>query len=64
MKKLFLTLFLIFIVPGVFAGTGLFQEEQNTGGLTKQCIYDYAGNTYVRTVQAYEVCPATIEIDN
>lgn len=43
--------------------TAFLKREVKTGP-TKQCVYQYLGGTYVRTVQAYELCPLTIEVES
>ena len=45
-----------------FAGTAFFVREVQTGGMTKQCVYDYLGSQYVITVSAASLCPLTIEV--
>lgn len=37
--------------------TGYLKKEVESGGMTKQCIYDALGSTYVKTVQNYQLCP-------
>jgi len=37
--------------------TGYLKKEVDSGGMTKQCIYDALGSTYVKTVQSYQLCP-------
>lgn len=37
--------------------TGYLKKEVDSGGMTKQCIYDALGSTYVKTVQNYQLCP-------
>lgn len=44
------------------AGTAFFVREVDTGGMTKQCIYDYLGSQYVRTIPITRLCPLTIEV--
>ena len=35
--------------------------EQKTG-TTKQCYYRFGGSSYTKTVEAYELCPLSIEV--
>lgn len=42
--------------------TAFFVREIQTGGMTKQCEYQYLGNTYIRTVPVVSICPLTIEV--
>jgi hypothetical protein len=44
------------------AGTAFFVREVNTGGMTKQCVYDYLGSTYVITIDSIRLCPLSIEV--
>ena len=44
------------------AGTAFFVREIDTGGMTKQCVYDYLGSTYVITISSVRLCPLTIEV--
>ena len=37
--------------------------EVSTGGLTKQCVYEGSGNTYVRTVNIVSLCPQSIQVE-
>jgi len=40
----------------------LFVESVLTGQ-TLQCIYDWAGSKWVRTVKAYQLCPLSIKVE-
>lgn len=60
MKTLFIALGLT-LAASAQAGTAFFKYEYVTG-MTKQCVYDYLGSQVVRTMQAYQVCPVTIQI--
>lgn len=44
------------------AGTAFFQYEIQTGGITKQCVYDYLGSTYTLTVSNVSICPLNIQV--
>jgi hypothetical protein len=44
------------------AGTAFFVREIDTGGMTKQCVYDYLGSTYVITISSVRLCPLSIEV--
>lgn len=62
MKKLaFITIALAFFSGTVFAATAFKSGEQQTGQ-TKQCFYNFAGNTYTITVKSYELCPLSINV--
>lgn len=37
--------------------TAFFKREVDTGGMTKQCVYDYLGSAYTLTIQKFELCP-------
>jgi hypothetical protein len=63
MKKL-LALFLLTLAVPAFAGTAFLQQEIRTGGFTKQCVYNYLGNTYVLTVSTLEICSLTITVSD
>jgi hypothetical protein len=43
------------------AGTAYLKSESITG-MTKQCVYDYLGSTYTRTVSSVTLCPLSIEV--
>jgi hypothetical protein len=60
MKVLIATVLILVSVPAM-AGTAFYKGERTTG-MTKQCYYDYLGSTYTRTLQAYQVCPVTINV--
>ena len=61
MKKT-LTTALLLLSASAYAATAYFTHEINTGGMTKQCVYNYAGNTYTITVKSYQLCPMTIQV--
>ena len=50
-------MWLIITALGILTG-------ENVSGLTKTCFYDVQGSGYTKTIQAYEVCPRTIQINN
>jgi hypothetical protein len=50
------------ILPSRLVGQTAFSKGEKTTGLTKQCFYEFAGSTYIRTVNSYEICPVSIEI--
>ena len=50
----------LLISLSAYAGTAFFQYEVNTGGMTKQCVYDYLGSVYTITVSSVSLCPLTI----
>ena len=61
MKKI-LTLSLLLIAGSAAAATAYFSHEINTGGLTKQCVYNYAGSYYTITIKSYKICPMSIQV--
>lgn len=60
MKKL-IVLMAALISASAFAGTAYFKYERVTG-MTKQCVYDYLGNEYTRTIRSTELCPLSIRV--
>jgi hypothetical protein len=52
----------LLISAAAYAGTAFFQYEVATGGMTKQCVYDYLGSTYTITVSSIALCPLTIQV--
>lgn len=61
MKKLIFAILLLTAFD-VNAGTAFFQYEVQTGGMTKQCVYNYLGSTYTLTVKSISICPLTIQV--
>lgn len=55
-------LLLILVSVNAQAGTAFFSHEVLSGGMTKQCVYNYLGSTYVRTQSTVSLCPLTIEV--
>ncbi len=62
MKRTALILALLLASQAALAGTAFFVREIQTGGMTKQCVYDYLGSTVVITVSAVAMCPLTIQV--
>lgn len=60
MKKL-IALIVLTASATAFAGTAYLKYERVTG-MTKQCVYDYLGNEYTRTVRSSELCPLSIKV--
>lgn len=60
MKKLMM-LMAALISASAFAGTAYLKYERVTG-MTKQCVYDYLGNEYTKTIRATELCPLSIRV--
>lgn len=52
----------LMIAGAAQAGTAFFKYEIPTGGMTKQCVYDYLGSTYTRTISSVALCPLTIQV--
>ena len=61
MKKLIALIALTTSVTA-FAGTAYFKYERTTG-MTKQCVYEYLGNEYTKTIRATELCPLSIQVN-
>ena len=61
MKKI-LTFSLLLLAGSAYAATAYFSHEIDTGGMTKQCVYTYLGNTYTITVKSYQLCPMSIQV--
>ena len=58
-----ITAFIVGITLSLSAQAGIaFLSGEMTTGMTKQCFYDYLGNTYTRTIQSYQYCPYSITI--
>ena len=62
MRNTILALALLLSAASASAGTAFFVREIQTGGMTKQCVYDYLGNTIVITVSAVSICPLSIQV--
>jgi len=60
MKKLIVLMALI-TSTAALAGTAFLKYERVTG-MTKQCVYDYLGNEYTRTIRSTELCPLSIRV--
>lgn len=60
MKKL-IALIVLTASATAFAGTAYLKYERVTG-MTKQCVYDYLGNEYTKTVRSSELCPLSIKV--
>ena len=45
-----------------FAVTAFLKYETTTG-MTKQCVYEFAGNEYTVTKKSYQLCPLSIDVD-
>lgn len=62
MKRILIALVGSLLVTVAHAGTAFFKHEINTGGMTKQCVYDYLGSTYIITVSSISICPLSIKV--
>ncbi len=51
----------LLVVSRAFAGEAYLTGRQVTGS-TKQCIYTYNMQTYVRTVRYIDICPMSITV--
>jgi hypothetical protein len=61
MKKLIVMIAAALLSASAFAGTAFLKYERVTG-MTKQCVYDYLGNEYTKTIRSTELCPLTIRV--
>lgn len=62
MKKMIVALaVLLALAVPASAGTAFLTGEQSTG-MTKQCFYDYLGDTYTRTLSSVALCPLSIQV--
>jgi hypothetical protein len=59
--KMLITLIALTLSATAFAGTAFLKYERVTG-MTKQCVYDYLGNEYTRTMRSTDLCPLSIEV--
>jgi hypothetical protein len=48
--------------PPSFGGGLAFYTGEEETGMTKQCFYDYLGDTYTRTIDAVKLCPMSIKV--
>ena len=46
-------------VPGTVIA---FKVGENITGMTKQCIYEFAGSRFIRTISAIDLCPLNIRV--
>lgn len=53
---------ILMLVTSVADADAFLDHEVNTGGMTKQCIYDYLGSTYIVTINAVGLCPMSIPV--
>jgi|688.fasta_scaffold913064_2 hypothetical protein len=60
MKK-WIVLMAALVSASAFAGTAYLKYERVTG-MTKQCVYDYLGNEYTKTIRSTELCPLSIQV--
>ena len=60
--KLTVTIAALLLAFTANAGTAFFVREVDTGGMTKQCVYDYLGSTYVITISSVRLCPMSIVV--
>ena len=61
MKKFIVMIVAALLSASAFAGTAYLKYERVTG-MTKQCVYDYLGNEYTKTIRSTELCPLTIRV--
>jgi hypothetical protein len=60
MKK-WIVLMAVLVSASAYAGTAYLKYERVTG-MTKQCVYDYLGNEYTKTIRSTELCPLSIQV--
>lgn len=60
MIRLALCTFLSTYLAPQVSQTAYLQAEVETGGLTRQCVYEAAGSIYTFTVSVAALCPVTI----
>jgi hypothetical protein len=60
--KVLAVIFGLTLAAAANAGTAFFKYEIKTGGMTKQCVYEYLGSTYTRTVSSIAICPLSIQV--
>lgn len=61
MKK-WIVLAALTMSASAFAATAFLKYER-VSGMTKQCVYDYLGSEYTRTIRSHELCPQTIQVN-
>ncbi len=61
MRKLIVIAAAALVSASAFAGTAYLKYERVTG-MTKQCVYDYLGNEYTKTIRSTELCPLSIRV--
>jgi predicted ABC-type sugar transport system permease subunit len=62
MKKLIVIAAAALVSASAFAGTAYLKYERTTG-MTKQCVYEYLGNEYTKTIRSTELCPLSIQVN-
>ena len=62
MKKLILLIALTASVSAFAQNRTAFFKYERVTGMTKQCVYDYLGSEYVRTMRSTELCPLSIRV--
>lgn len=60
MKKL-TVLIALTMSASAFAATAFLKYER-VSGMTKQCVYEYLGSEYTKTIQSHQLCPLTMQI--
>jgi len=62
MRKLIVIAAAALVSASAFAGTAYLKYERTTG-MTKQCVYEYLGNEYTKTIRSTELCPLSIQVN-
>ncbi len=60
--KALIALLLLTGVAHAQAYVTAYKTGEEITGMTKQCYYSWAGNRYVHTVRATELCPLTLRV--
>lgn len=61
MKRTALFLAALLLSQAATAGTAFFVRDY-VSGMNRICIYNYMGSQVAITIQAYQVCPVTIQV--
>jgi len=62
MKKLIVLMALMASASALAQNRVAFFKYERVTGMTKQCVYDYLGSEYVRTMRSTELCPLSIRV--
>ena len=62
MKKLIVLMAALASMSALAQNRTAFLKYERVTGMTKQCVYDYLGNEYTRTMRATDLCPLSIRV--